>query len=278
MRMERNMKKTYKAIFIDIDGTLRNSKKEITDRTIESIKKVTQKGILVVLCSGRPKEFTENLSKKCFASKYIITSNGAIVQDYKENKEIYINQMDKKTCIELYKLAEQYRVEFSINTTEKRVVNRKPKVLKEMNEEELKTDIETFVNSNIIIQCVIADEDLEKVKVLRDKVMKMKNLEIINQDRNLRDNIETYGRKIFFDVANVGVSKGNGIKNFCKNLSIDLKDTIAIGDEDNDISMFNVVGYKVAMGNGSKELKKYADEITETNDNDGVAVFLEKLV
>lgn len=94
----------------------------------------------------------------------------------------------------------------------------------------------------------------------------------------MRDNIETYGRKIFFDVANVGVSKGNGIKNFCKNLNIDLKDTIAIGDEDNDISMFNVVGYKVAMGNGSKELKKYADEITETNDNDGVAVFLEKLV
>lgn len=66
-----------KAIFIDIDGTLRDSNKNLSRNTIEMIRRVGQKGILVVLCSGRPRKYTEDLSRECFASKYIITSNGA---------------------------------------------------------------------------------------------------------------------------------------------------------------------------------------------------------
>ena len=57
-----------------------------------------------------------------------------------------------------------------------------------------------------------------------------------------------------------------------------MKDTVAIGDNYNDVSMFEVAGYNVVMGNANEEVKKYANEITTTNDEDGVAVFLEKLM
>ena len=59
----------YKIIFVDIDGTLRKNDKTISDRTIKAIKSITEKGILVVLCSGRPQKYTENISKKCNASR-----------------------------------------------------------------------------------------------------------------------------------------------------------------------------------------------------------------
>lgn len=80
----------YKAIFIDIDGTLRNDKGQITNRTKEAIKNVTSKGIYVVICSGRPMHSTIEVSKESNASKYIICSNGAHIYDYKQEKNIIL--------------------------------------------------------------------------------------------------------------------------------------------------------------------------------------------
>ena len=57
-----------------------------------------------------------------------------------------------------------------------------------------------------------------------------------------------------------------------------MKDTIAIGDDFNDLDMFKVVGYSVAMENASENIKKVVDEITLSNDEDGVAIFLDKLL
>ena len=64
----------------------------------------------------------------------------------------------------------------------------------------------------------------------------------------------------------------------CELLNIDEKDAIAIGDDYNDISMFKIVGYSVAMENSSDEVKSYADHVTKSNEEDGVAIFLEKLI
>ena len=66
-----------KIIFIDIDGTIRSDKKRISLKTRYIIKKLTKKGIIIVICSGRNRNFTKNISLKCHASNYIISSNGA---------------------------------------------------------------------------------------------------------------------------------------------------------------------------------------------------------
>lgn len=67
----------YKAIFIDIDGTLRNDLGKISDKNIQAVKKAVEEGIFVIICSGRPIRNTVEVSKSCFASEFIITSNGA---------------------------------------------------------------------------------------------------------------------------------------------------------------------------------------------------------
>lgn len=267
----------YKAIFIDIDGTLRDNNENISYKTMEMIKKITEKGILVILCSGRPRKYTEDVSRACNASKYIITSGGSNIYDYEKRETLYVNRMNKAACIELYKIAEEAEVRFIMNVGEGRVVNK----LKHLDETEieLKTDIETFVKEHDVVQCIIADSDFRKVKKIKDKIENVKHVEIKNQSKNMiGENEEDPRESGYCDVANIETSKGNGIKKLCEILNIDVKDTIAIGDDFNDIAMFQVVGYSVVMGNANDKIKEYADEVTLSNENDGVAVFLETLL
>lgn len=266
----------YKAIFIDIDGTLRNNNKNISKRTISAIKNVIKKGIFVVLCSGRPRKYTEDISRKCCASKYIITSNGGNIYDYEENKIIYKNIMDKQACIELYKIAEQANIRFVMDVDGNRVVNK----LKHLDgsEVELDEDIEEFVDKNEVQLCTISDTNFEKMEKLKEKIDEIKSIEIKQQLKSFGDSKVATEELMYYFIANEESSKGNAIEKFCEILNIDLKNTVAIGDDFNDISMFKVVGYSVAMENANDEVKIYANEITMSNENDGVAVFLEKLL
>lgn len=264
----------YKAIFIDIDGTLRNNKRQISKRTIEAIKKVIEKGILVVLCSGRPIKYTENVSKECNASNYIITCNGACIYNYEENKIMYINKMNKSSIIELYNIAEKADVRFVIDALDNRVVNK----IKHFDEVQLKTNIEEFISENDVIQCVIVDSDFDKIKSIKEQIENIKNVEIKNQHKSLIDENFSKQGNIYYDIASIESNKGEAVKEFCRILNIDLKDVIAIGDGINDISMFKIVGHSVAMKNASDKVKEYANEITQSNEQDGVAIFLENLM
>lgn len=184
--------------------------------------------------------------------------------------------MNKQACIELYHIAEEANVRFIMNVGEGRVVNKLKEI--EYGDVKLDTDIETFVKKNDVVQCVISDSDFENIKKIKGKIEAVENVEIKNQSKNLIEGVITSRKSGYCDVANIETSKGNGIKEICKILQIDLNDTIGIGDDFNDIAMFQTVGYRVVMGNANDEIKQYADEVTLSNENDGVAVFLEKLL
>lgn len=264
-----------KAIFIDIDGTLRDSDRNLSSRTINAVKKVTDKGILVILCSGRPRKYTEQISRECFASKYIITSSGGMIYDYEENKVLYVNEMNKEALIKLYEIANSEDVRYIMNVGEGRVVN---KVKHADQEIQLDEDIKDFVYNNPVVQCTIADSDFDKIKNLIPKIDKVENVEIKNRHKSLLDDKFKDDKTVFCDIANINSNKGNAVKKLLEILNIPKEDTIAIGDDNNDLSMFEQVGYRVAVNNAIDIVKEKADEITLSNDEDGVAVYLEKLL
>lgn len=266
----------YKVIFVDIDGTLRNSKRELTEDTIEAIKQITDSGIMVVLCTGRPREYTERISKKCFASHYIITSGGGSIYDYKAKKSMYINIMNKQACKDLYRIAMSVDARFLMDVGKCRVVNKVKH--HDGTEIKLKGDVDKFIDNNDIMQCTIADEEFDKIKSIGDEVKAIKNVEIKNQHKSLTNKNYPKEGTIYYDVANPESNKGNAIKELCRQLNIDKKDTIAIGDGLNDILMFEVVGHSVAMGNAHEKVKEFADEVIDTNDNDGLAKYLKTLI
>ena len=264
-----------KAIFIDIDGTLRDSERNLSLRTINAVKRITDKGILVILCSGRPRKYTEKISRECFASKYIITSSGGMIYDYEDNKVLYVNEMDKEALIELYKIANPEDVRYIMNVGEGRVIN---KVKHADQEIQLKGDIKDFVYNNPVVQCTIADSDFDKIKNLIPKIENVKNVEIKNRHKSLLDDKYKDNKTVFCDIANINSNKGNAVGKLLEILNIANDDTIAIGDDINDLSMFEYVEYKVAVDNAIDMVKEKADEIILSNDEDGVAIYLEKLL
>ena len=184
--------------------------------------------------------------------------------------------MDKQACKELYNIAKRVDARFMMDVGACRVVNRVEHF--DGSEIELKTDIYDFIDNNDIMQCTIADKDFEKIKSIGDEIKAVKNVEIKNQHKSLTNKNYPKNGTIYYDIANIESDKGNAIKEFCKINKIDIKDTIAIGDGLNDIDMFKTAGYSVAMENAHPNLKKVANEITDTNDNDGVANFIEKIL
>ena len=265
----------YKAVFIDIDGTLRNDFGKISDRTKEATKKIAESGIIVVICSGRPIESTVEVSKMCFANEFVITSNGAHGYNYKENTCIFKNPMKKESCIKLYNLAKENDINFIMNTEKGRFVLKKTD-----NEYDtlLSEPIESFVEKLDIMQCLLQDRSFEKIRDLKPYIEKIENVGIKNQSKSLTNPMEKPREVTYYDIADEQTSKGFGVKKMCEAFNIDLKDVISIGDDYNDISMFDVTGLSIVMGNANDEVKSKAKYETLSNNEDGVAFVLEKLI
>ena len=265
----------YKAIFIDIDGTLKNDSRLITNKTIETIKKVVNNNIKVIICSGRPISSTVEISKLCFASEFVITSNGAYGYNYKENKCMFKNPMEESACIEIYNLAIENDVNFIMNTEKGRVTLKKTD-----NELDklLDISIKEFLEKNDVMQCLLHDKSFEKIKNLKPFVEKIENVGIKNQSKCLTNPNAKRLEFTYCDIADEKTSKGYGVRKMCEALNIDLKDTISIGDDYNDVAMFEVTGFSVAMGNANDEVKSKAKFVTLSNNDNGVSYFLEKLL
>ncbi|MBO5348335.1 MAG: HAD family phosphatase [Clostridia bacterium] len=257
-----------KTIFIDIDGTLRNNKKEITEETKKSIKMAKEKGFRIIICSGRARKYTENISKECKASEIIIASNGSDVYDYKNQKSIFLNNISNEICMKLNKLSKEYGITLYIDTENGQYTNNKKQ---ESMNVEFYEDFENLIIKSKVIHAHFGGNDFDKMKELFNEVKKIDNIKIGN------DEIYCFKDSYFIFISSENSNKGHAIIELCKILDIDLKETIAIGDDYNDIDMFKVAGYTVAMENAVQEIKEIANEITVSNDENGVAKFLNKI-
>ena len=265
-----------KAVFIDIDGTLLTSNKTITEKTINTLKRLKEKGILCVITTGRPRWKTKDIAIKSGASPYIISTNGSDIFNCENNEVIYQKRMNKKALIDLYKLGTNNDVLVKFQSGFDIYVNKKLKPSHSYRKL-FPNDMEKFLNENTITQVLFESYDFEKIKTLKTQLEKLKQIKIVNQTKSLvypevklEQNQFTY-----LDINSPDVNKGNAIKIFCEKFNIDLKDTICIGDELNDIPMFKITGKSVVMGNARDDVKSFANVITTTNDEDGVATFLE---
>lgn len=258
--------KNTKIVFIDLDGTLKDNNEKIDNKYVNMFKKLTDLGIKIVLCTGRGKIYTERVSKQLGASSYIITSNGAYIYNYLSDNDIYVSIINNEDLIFLDSIIKKYGFYFIANTidgiyTNKNFENIGKKVVGSLEE----------INDKIV-QVILQFDNIEKINIIREELKESKNLYIANSSK------ETKNKKLLFcDITNKDVSKGNAIEKVCTYLSISLSNSMAIGDSDNDIDMLLKAGIKVAMGNGCDDLKKLADIVTLSNDQNGVYLVLDRL-
>ena len=266
-----------KAVFIDIDGTLKNSKKEISKKTQSEIERCIQKGIKIILTSGRSRKETIEYQEQLKTSPYIISSNGASCYDIERKKEIYNIPLKKQIAQQLLEYANKNNYNIKFNYKDKLVLN-KAAYPDEKDKEKTIDELKNIIQDENIVQCVILNSDIEKMKKLKNFLKEnFPETKIVNESKKIENPDLKPSKKYYCDIVSMEVSKGTAVSEMCKYLNIKTEEIITIGDGENDVSMFNITPYSVVMGNALDNIKKHAKYKTATNDEDGVAKVLERL-
>lgn len=264
-----------KLIACDCDGTILNSKKEIPKNTLNLIKSYLEKDNYFVLCSGRPYyrvvRFLENLGLK-EENQYYIGFNGALICNGSGTKIISSNTLTREAVNKIVHFAKQNNICVSIYTYDTVYTEN---VSDYIEQEGIYKGVNVFLCSDLINQQII--EPIYKVLFADypDKISMIRK-KITNEYFNKYSIVSSAPH--YLEFMNIKTSKGNALKELSAYLGIDIDETMAIGDAENDISMLSATKNSVAMGNSSKEIKSICKYSTLTNDEEGVGCIIDKLL
>lgn len=260
-----------KMILIDNDDTLTRSDGIISHRTKKAIKDNKKNGNIIVICTSRPRYQAIEVAKKVGTTNIVISSNGAEIYDISTNKIIDGLYIDKNEILNFVKCAYLNDIRLVLSTGDTDYVTKEVR-----NANQILIDKSNYNNqlSDLNIkQCMFISSNKNEIKKIKNQIKKNKKVHIVDETKATSNSSEEW-----FSVSNSNVSKGNALIRLSNYLKIPLKNTIAIGNDKNDISMFNSCGFSVAVANAVDLIKSNVDYVTLSNNNDGVATFLEKLI
>ena len=263
-------------LFLDLDGTLLNDAKQITQGNREALDEALRRGHGVIITTGRPLRSSLDQARKLGLDRpgcYVIAYNGAVIYDWALQKQIFSHTLtlDAVNCV----FEKANEMGLHIQTYDSR------DVLVEQNCDDaaVRRYCQLIGMDFRVIEDVRKDLKEEPVKCL-----------IINYEEktgllNIRDWIRTHMENevdCFFscdqylEVVPKGMSKGAAVKMLCSMMDVSIEDAVAVGDAANDLSMIETAGIGVAMANGTEEVKSVANYITRLDNNhDGIAEVVE---
>ncbi|MCH8646035.1 Cof-type HAD-IIB family hydrolase [Staphylococcus lugdunensis] len=265
---------TYQVVVMDMDDTLLTRDNKVDPITKQYLIDIQNQGIKVILASGRP---TEGMLPTAYELKldmhksYIMSYNGgqtisvadeSIVAEQSVRKEDFDAIVDY--CRQNNFFAMTYQDGYIIYDDDHEYMNIESEItglpMKRVN------DLKQYIQQNV--PKVLAVDYEEHITKARQHLAGAFN-----------DNVDvTTSKPYFLEFMAKNVSKGHAISSFCDKSNIDLAQVICFGDSPNDMSMFKVVGYAVAMGNATDDLKAISDEVTLDNNANGIPHALKQLL
>jgi len=260
-----------KLIALDIDGTIMNSRFQISDKVKDAISKAINSGIYVVIATGRMYSATVPIASGLGIITPLITYQGSMVREFCEKDDILLHydispHLSKQILDELRK----FEVQINIYLDDELFIEDESAILAEY-----------AAKRNIIYHKVNSFDnilDLKPTKILAmikdtEKATEIKNYLKAKYSDTL---YITKSTPFYVEVVNKEASKGKAVLFLANKWGIDRSEIMAIGDQDNDIEMLEVASLSVAMGNSTEGLKKIAKYVTDTVHNDGAALAIEK--
>ncbi|MDE6945694.1 MAG: Cof-type HAD-IIB family hydrolase [Anaeroplasmataceae bacterium] len=260
---------------IDLDGTLFDKDKNISDENKKAIQMAKENGCKIVLASGRPFQGILPTLKQlnlCSKEDYVICYNGAKILNVGTLNEIYSTTISGKTIKEIYTKSKGLGTNFHAFRQNEELIT---------DVDNPYTDVEIRINKiprTIVDFKEICDED----KFLKCMMVSCDQKITAAMERLEPQYYEQYSvvrsSKIFLEFLNKETNKGNALKVLAEFLDIPLSDTMAIGDAGNDLAMIETARIGVAMENAFAEIKKAANYITASNEASGVAEALNHFI
>jgi len=280
----------YNLIAIDLDGTLLNSNGVVSNETKETLQKIKEKDIKIVLASGRMIDSIKAISEEIGTQKYLIAGNGAIVYDIEKEEILYKNYLKKEKVLDVIKICEENSIYYNIYTeTELLTTSLKYNVLyyhKENANREEKDRIKISVINNMYeyvfnsaredyLKITICDEDRMIFNSIIRKIKQIKDIDVLDIEHMSRKSILQGTETIqlnysYTEVSAQNVDKWNAIDYILNQENIQKENVIAIGDNINDKQMIEKAGLGIAMRNSTDGIKEIADVEVATNNEDGV--------
>lgn len=266
----------YKLLVLDVDGTLLNGDREISKRTLAALLKVQQMGVRIVLASGRPTYGLLPLAKTLELGNYggfilsyngcqiISAQNGEIVFERRINPEMlpYLEKKARKNGFAIFTYHDDTII---ANNPENEYIQSEARLnnLKLIKEEEFSIGVDFAP-----CKCMLVSDD-EEALVALEQLWKSR----------LNGALEVFRSEPYFlEVVPCGIDKANSLGALLEHLDIKRDEVIAIGDGVCDVTMIQLAGLGVAMGHAQDSVRVCADYVTATNEEDGVAQAVEKLI
>ena len=263
----------YEIIALDIDGTLTDSHRELTPRTINTLIEAQKRGKKVILASGRHncgmRSIAETLKLDEYEG-YIMAFNGGKIINASTNEVIYSVNFPRKYIASVLDSIKGSGLTVITYDDEKIIMD--------------KTENEyTYIEAKIVnMEYKKVDDILSYVDFEINKMLLVGDPKVINEyERILVDKFKGYfdvfkSCPFFLELMPFGVNKGASLSRFLPEIGYTRENLIACGDSYNDMTMIGYAGLGVCMKNGEKDVKKIADVIAESNDDDGVAKIVEQ--
>ncbi len=266
----------YKLLVLDVDGTLLNDEREISKRTLAALLKVQQMGVRIVLASGRPTYGLMPLAKTLELGNYggfvlsyngcqiIKAQNGEILFERRINPEMlpYLEKKARKNGFAIFTYHDDTLITDSPDNEyikNEALLNN----LKIIREDEFSTAID-------FAPC--------KCMLVSDKEKALIGLEQ-HWEKRLAGTLDAFRSEPYFlEVVPCGVNKANTLGALLEHLGVTREEVIAVGDGVYDVTMLQLAGMGVAMGHSQDSVKVCADYVTASNEEDGVALAVEKLI
>lgn len=265
----------YRIIVLDLDGTLTNSKKELSERNRETLIKAQRRGAVVVLASGRPTYGIVPIAKELELERfggYILSFNGGVIVECATGKTIYQNTLPEQLIEPLYR--ESKAAACTILSYDDEVI-----FSEEGCEENKFVAHEAFLNKMEVRLC---GSFLSQVKEPLPKCLSVGEPErVVALEERLKSlygsEMSIYRSEPFFlELVPLGIDKAQSLERLLMYMGGSREEMVAFGDGFNDLSMVEYAGCGVAMANAQAVLLERADATTLSNDDDGVAVWIEE--
>ena len=269
------MQKNYEIIVLDLDGTLTNRDKVITPRTKAALMEAQKRGKKVVLASGRPTPgvlpLAEELELKNYGG-YILSFNGGMIMNCTTGEVVFSQLLPQEANRRIIELAEEHRVDFLTYEDDHIVTNNKEN---EYGQKESwithmplmeKENLKDYLNFPVPKFLLLDDGDYLALVEPKVKAALGKNFSVYRSE------------PFFLEVLPKGIDKALSLARLLEVIGLTKEEMIACGDGYNDLSMIQFAGLGVAMENAVLPVRKVADYITDSNNDDGVGKVVEKFM
>ncbi len=262
----------YKLIALDMDGTLLTSKKTITARCARTIAAAYQAGKIVTISTGRPIQGLSAYERYIEPDIPVITYNGAMLIRLHSKEILYHKQMDTETAREILSFGRRFDTTMVIWSDNKLYVNRINDAVKSY---KLISGVEPILLEE---EEAVLKAGITKMLWLDDAEKHLVYQDILDRELQHRKAVYCTSQPTFLEFMGEGISKAAAMEQLSIRFDIRREEMIAVGDGYNDLAMIEYAGLGVAMANAPEEVREKADYVTAGNDENGVALVIEKFM